>query len=120
MATKTNDTPASAPPRPPTSTRVNKFAAPDELSSDFGVLTQSDYRIQGVVGTADVRTLLDAFGLQKRPEVVFPFQHMERQHGERWSMRIEPVAAHTVESKPVLGHQWIYMRDQPEIVGNQQ
>lgn len=110
----------SAPSRPTTGTRVRKFAAPDELAAEFGTLTQTEDRIQGVVETKNVRALLDAFGLQERSEVVFPFQHMKKQHGEIWAMRIEPASAHTLDGQPMMGHQWVYHQAQPERVGSQQ
>ena len=107
------------PPRlPAVTTKLKRFTAPEELSSDFGVVTQTERNhIQGVVLTENVRALLDAFGLHERTEVQFPFQHLKKQHGEIWRMRIEPARAHTVDGKPVLGHQWVYMQDQPERVG---
>lgn len=102
------------------STKVKRFTAPDELKAEFGVLSQTEDHIQGVVTTENVRDLLDSFGLHERTEIQFPFQHLKRQHGEIWRMRIENAAVHTVEGKPVIGHQWIYMQDQPERVGGQQ
>lgn len=117
MAKQEVTTATSAPPRPTTATKLKRFTAPEQLEADFGVITQTEDHIQGVVGTEHVRALLDAFGLHERAEVQFPFQHMKRQHGEIWRMRIEPASAHTLEGKPVLGHQWVYMQDQPERVG---
>lgn len=117
MASKQEVTRESAPPRPPASTKLKRFTAPEDLSADFGVVTQTEDHIQGVVATEKVRALLDAFGLHERTEVQFPFQHLKRQHGEIWRMRIEPAAAHTLDGKTVLGHQWVYMQDQPERVG---
>lgn len=119
MATKV-ETEKSAPAPPPTSTKLRKFTAPDELGAEFGVLAHTEGHIQGVVPTESVRALLDAFGLQERTEIQFPFQHIKRQHGEVWRMRIEPASAHTVNGKPVAGHQWVYMQDQPERVGTAQ
>jgi hypothetical protein len=108
----------SAPPKAATATKLRRFAAPESLAAEFGVTTQTEDHIQGVVPTEKVRELLDAFGLHERTEVQFPFCHMKRQHGEIWRMRIEPASAHTVEGKTVLGHQWVYMQDQPERVGS--
>lgn len=107
----------SAAARPPVATKLRRFEAPAELAAAFGVQAQTEDHIQGVVPTDEVRALLDAFGLQERTEVQFPFCHMKRQHGEIWRMRIEPAAAHTVNGKTVIGHQWVYMQDQPERVG---
>jgi hypothetical protein len=81
------------------------------------MLTEAEDHISGAVATDQVRNLLDAFGLTERTSIVFPFQHIKKQHGEVWSMRIEPLAAHTIDGKPVLAHQWVYMRQQPESVG---
>jgi hypothetical protein len=97
--------------------RLRPFKAPDTMPAEFGMQTEAEDHISGVVATDQVRNLLDAFGLHERANVVFPFQHMKKQHGEVWSMRIEPLAAHTVEGKPVMAHQWTYMRQQPESVG---
>jgi hypothetical protein len=98
--------------------KLKKFEAPNEIEARFGMLTQAEDHIQGAVATEHVRDLLDAFGLSDRANVAFPFQHMKKQHGEIWSMRIEPIASHTVEGRPVLAHQWVYMRQIPESVGN--
>jgi len=103
-------------PETPAPVKVRKFGAPDELSADFGVNAQSDERIQGIVASKNVRELLDAFGLQDRTELVFPFQHIKRQHGEIWRMRIEPAKHHSVDGKPVHGHQWMYEQQSPERV----
>jgi len=105
-------TPPSAPPP----VKVRKFGPPDELAAKFGVETQSDDRIQGIVPTDHIRELLDSFGLHDRTEIVFPFQHMKRQHGEIWRMRIETAKHHSLEGKPVYGHQWIYEQQWPERV----
>jgi len=98
-------------------TRLRQFKAPETIPAEFGMQTETEDHISGAVTTEHVRALLDAFGLQERTSVVFPFQHMKKQHGEIWSMRIEPLAAHMVDGKPVMAHQWVYMRQQPETVG---
>jgi hypothetical protein len=101
--------------RPPV--KLRKFEAPAELAQKFGVQTQQEYHISGVVKTEDLRDLLDAFGLQERSEVAFPFQHMKKQHGEIWGMRIEPADVHVVNGRPLIGHSWTFMQHYPERVG---
>jgi hypothetical protein len=97
--------------------KLKKFAAPEVLAGEFGVMGQTEDHIYGVIESKNVRALLDGFGLSERREVVFPFQHLKKQHGEIWSMRIEPADVHTVEGEPVFGHQWTYMQQLPERVG---
>lgn len=115
MREETTTTKSAAPPPAP-AVRVRKFGPPDELPAGFGVDTQTDERIQGVVPTDQVRALLDAFGLQERTEIVFPFQHIKRAHGEIWRLRIEAAKHHSVKGEPVYGHQWIYEQQLPERV----
>lgn len=110
----------SVPPKQTQPAKPKRFAAPDEFKADFGVQTQSDNHVQGVVATEHVRDLLDAFGLQERTEVQFPFQYLKHRNGEIWRIRIEDAAAHTVQGKPVIGHQWVYMQDKPERVAGVQ
>lgn len=110
----------SAQPRTPPPARMRRFEAPKEMPADLGVTSQSEDEIHGVVTTENVRTLLDAFGLEARTEIQFPFQHMKRQHGEIWRMRIEPAATHTVDGQTVAGHKWVYVQDMPERVGSVQ
>lgn len=98
-------------PAPP---KFRKFEAPNEDLEPFGVQTQREDYIDGVVESPKVRALLDLFGLQDRSEVVFPFQHMKRAHGELWSMRIEPAQDHIVAGAHIHGHRWIYKRELPE------
>lgn len=107
----------SATPRTPPPARMRRFEAPKEMAAELGVTSQSQDEIHGVVSTENVRTLLDAFGLESRAEIQFPFQHMKKQHGEIWRMRIEPAATHTVDSQTVAGHKWVYVQDIPERVG---
>jgi hypothetical protein len=111
-----------APPSPPVraAVKLRKFEAPPELAEKFGVTTHSEEFVSGVVKTADVRDLLDAFGLQDRSEIVFPFQHMKRQHGEIWSMRVEPPASHMVDGQPVIAHAWTFQQSLPERVAGVQ
>lgn len=111
-------TPPAAPLRAPV--RLRKFEAPREIATKFNVTTQSEEFIAGLVRTEDVRELLDAFGLQDRAEVVFPFQHMKRQHGEIWAMRVEPPSTHTVDGLPVMAHAWTYQQALPERVAGVQ
>lgn len=112
------ETPAERPQRSTSAAqRIPKFEAPNELAPQLGAQSITEFHIQGVVTTDNVRDLLDAFGLQNRTEVTFPFQHIVRKHGEIWRMRIEAPAGHTVDGKPVMGHQWTFMRDYPELVG---
>jgi hypothetical protein len=99
------------------SVKLRKFAAPEVLDGSFGVQGQTEDHIYGVIESKNVRALLDGFGLQDRRDVVFPFQHLKKQHGEIWSMRIEPADVHTVEGEPVFGHQWTFMQQLPERVG---
>jgi hypothetical protein len=96
--------------------RMRNFEPPAELDRRFGVLAQNEDRIDGLVRTEDVRALLDAFGLQDRTEIVFPFQHIKRRHGEVWRMRIEPLSAHSVEGNVAMAHHWVYMQDTNERV----
>lgn len=104
----------STPPPPPAPVKIRKFGPPDEIPASFGVQAHSDERIQGVVPTREVRKLLNAFGLQDRTEVTFPFQHIKKQHGEIWRLRIEPAKHHSVDGEPAEGHQWMYERQVPE------
>lgn len=97
--------------------QLRRFEAPKEIPAQFGLDTEAEDHLSGFVQTENVRPLLDAFGLHDRTSVVFPFQHMVRRHGEIWSMRIEPIAAHTVNGNPVMAHHWVYMRQFPENVG---
>lgn len=97
--------------------KVKVFKAPNELDAEFGVDTQQEGHISGFVQTEHVRNLLDAFGLNDRKEVMFPFQHMKKQHGELWGMRIEPAAGHSVNGGTVMAHRWVYMQHQPETTG---
>lgn len=97
-----------------------RFEAPEELAAKFGVQAQTPEHIQGVVATDDVRELLDGFGLHRRADVVFPFQHIATRHGETWSMRVEAAAPIQIDGKHVIGHQWVYMRQKPELTQNQQ
>ena len=120
MAEKAAVAERSAPPRQAQPTKAKRFTAPDEYKAEFGVQTQTEDHVQGVVAMEHVRDLLDSFGQHERSEIQFPFQHLKKQHGEIWRMRIENEAVHTVDGKPVKGHQWIYMQDQPERVGGQQ
>jgi hypothetical protein len=101
----------------PQTLKLRKFAAPAELQAEFGLQFQSEDHITGIVATEHVRDLLDAFGLQDRTVITFPFQHIKKQHGEVWRMRIEPSATHTVNGKLVNGHQWAFTQDIPERVG---
>lgn len=110
----------SAPARQAQPPRPKKFAAPDEFKAEFGVQSEADNHVQGVVATEHVRDLLDAFGLHERTEVQFPFQYLKHRNGEIWRIRIENAAAHTVKGKPVIGHQWVYMQDKPERVAGVQ
>lgn len=97
--------------------QLRRFEAPKEIPAHFGLETEAEDHLSGFVETDKVRQLLDAFGLHDRTSVVFPFQHMVRRHGEIWSMRIEPIAPHTIDGKPVMAHHWVYMRQWPENVG---
>jgi hypothetical protein len=110
----------SAPAHRQQTVKAKRFTAPEEYKAEFGVQSQTEDHVQGIVSTENVRDLLDSFGLQERSEIVFPFQHLKKQHGEIWRMRIEPAAVHTVEGKQVMGHSWVYMQDQPERVGGAQ
>jgi len=103
-----------------TSVKITKFEAPKELAPEFGVQFAEETHIQGVVGTENVRALLDAFGLAERKDISFPFQHLKKGQGEIWSMRIEPSAGHTLNGSPVVGHQWIYHQAMPERVGTKE
>lgn len=114
---------APAAPAPATAARTTKvrlFKAPDELPAKFNVQAQTDSVLFGVVATEDVRELLDAFGLQHRNDVTFPFQHIKKAHGEQWQMRIENDAVHQVDSKHLKGHQWVYSQQIPETTGTAQ
>jgi len=101
-------------------TKVRKFEAPGELAEKFGVYTQQEHYIGGLVKTEDIRELLDAFGLHERRDVVLPFQHLKKQHGEVWGMRVESLASHNVEGSPVMAHAWVFMQHQPETVSGAQ
>lgn len=116
MAEKTAPPERPSHQAPPTQ-KLRKFAAPAELQAEFGLQFQSEDNITGIVPTEHVRELLDAFGLQDRTIVTFPFQHIKKQHGEVWRMRIEPTATHTVNGKLMNGHQWAFTQDIPERVG---
>ena len=111
-----------SPPVPPVraAVKLRKFEAPKEIAEKFNVQSQSEEYITGFVETKDVRELLDAFGLQDRTEVVFPFQHMKRAHGELWAFRVEPPSTHTVDGAPVMAHSWTYQQALPERVSGVQ
>jgi hypothetical protein len=111
---------SSAPARPPAPQKLRKFEAPKELAPELGVLFQSEQRIQGVCATENLRELFDAFGLQDRVEIQLPMQHMKRQHGEIWRMRVELPSMNTVDGKLVMGHQWLFEQSYPETVSGQQ
>lgn len=113
MAEKVTPRDSAAAARPP-ARKVHKFVAPDELKAEFGVQSQTENHIQGVVATENVRDLLDSFGLQDKSEIVFPFQHMKKANGEVWGIRIEPPAVQTLDRQIVTGHQWVYMKHHPE------
>jgi hypothetical protein len=117
MAVESVPTKHVEPAAPKAPVKLRKFEAPAELSEKFGVQTQQEDHITGLLKTEHVRQLLDAFGLQDRTELSFPFQHLKKQHGEIWSMRIEPAAVHSVDGAPVLAHQWTYMQQYPERTG---
>lgn len=117
MATK--DAVAAPAPAPrPQGQKLKQFKAPDDLPSNFGVQVQLDNHIQGIVTTENIRPLLDGFGLADRQNIVLPFLHQKKQHGEMWSMRIEPSAVHHLPEGAVTGHTWIFRQEQPESVGS--
>lgn len=97
--------------------RIVRFEAPTEIPAKFHLDSDVEHHLTGIVRTEDVRELLDSFGLAERKDVVFPFQHITRHKGEIWAMRIEPLAAHTLEGKPVIMHSWVYTRQFPESNG---
>lgn len=97
--------------------RIVRFEAPKEIPAHFNLDSDAEDHLTGRVTTDGVRELLDAFGLHERTEVVFPFQHIARRHGEIWAMRIEPIAPHMIEGKPALAHAWSYTRQYPENTG---
>lgn len=101
----------------PPAKKLTRFQAPDSLAANFNVQAESEDHIEGVVSTSDVRGLLDSFGLHDRTSIVFPFQHIKKQHGEIWRMLIDQLAAHVVKGETVMGHRWIYERTYPESVG---
>jgi len=104
-----------APPKPPTKPPAPKrFEAPSMDLTEYGATTQHEDFVAGVVPSSKVRELLDLFGLQDRTEVVFPFQHIKRMHGEIWRMRIEPSTDHVILGTHVYGHDFAFMRDYPE------
>lgn len=100
--------------------KLRKFEAPAELPEKFNVSTHSEDYVSGFVKTEDVRELLDDFGLQDRVDIVFPFQHMRKSHGEIWAMRIEPPSSHTVAGAPVIAHAWVFQQTFPERVAGVQ
>ena len=110
--------PASAAPKQPV--KLRKFEAPSELADKFGVQSHQEDFISGIVKTEDVRELLDTFGLQDRTEISFPFAHMKKQHGEIWSMRVEPQASHMAAGLPVMAHAWVFMQSFPERIAGTQ
>lgn len=112
---KTETPEAAEPKRAVKRSPARKFEAPDMDLAPFGVQVHQEYFIQGVVESAKVRELLDAFGLQEKKEFHFPFQHIKSSGNETWSMRIEPSADHMIDGQHLRGHQWIYKRDSPEI-----
>jgi hypothetical protein len=105
---------------PPVSGRISRFEAPKELAESFGAQVVTEDHIQGAIKTENIREMLDAFGLEHRTEIPLPFQHMKRQHGEIWSMRVEPATYQTVDGKLQFVHTWIYTRAQPERVAGVQ
>jgi hypothetical protein len=104
----------AAKPAPPA--KKMPFKAPASYPTELGVTTDTEEHVQGFVASDQIRKLLDAFGLQHRVDVQFPFQHIQRAHGEQWRLRIEPAGAQTVNGTIQQGHQWIYQREIPESV----
>lgn len=119
MARATEET-TSESKRPVKREPPRKFEAPDSDLTSFGVMTQQEDFIDGFVESAKVRDLLDTFGLADRSEVVFPFQHVKRLHGEIWRMRIEPAVDRMVDGKHLHSHHWVFSRDFPERVAGAQ
>lgn len=117
MASGKQSTDTAAHTAPPAARR-RRFGIPDDLPAEFGVQSHAENHIQGFLTSDNVRDLLDGFGLQDRVNVDFPFQHIKRQHGEQWRMRIEPATTQTINGKIVHGHAWAFMRDFPETVAN--
>ena len=120
METKPTKPPEHAPAPQKQPVKLRKFEAPAELAEKFGVQSHQEDFISGVVKTEDVRELLDTFGLQDRTEIAFPFQHMKKQHGEIWSMRVEPPASHTVAGIPAIAHAWTFQLQFPERIAGAQ
>jgi hypothetical protein len=100
--------------------RAGMFEAPKELAGSFGVQVEQEDHLQGAIKTENIRELLDAFGLAQRTEIPLPFQHLKKQHGEIWSMRIEPATYQTVDGKLQFLHTWIFTRSYPERVAGVQ
>lgn len=109
MKTAAQEAPPAATKLPPRRT-VTKFVAPDEIPNHFRPYTTTDSYVDGFVDDADVRALLDIFGLAKRGSVVFPFQHIERRDGDMFTMRVEPSASHDVDGATITAHRWTYAR----------
>ena len=96
-------------------TVVRKFEAPDVIAAEFGVTSQADYHIEGLVASENIPSLLDAFGIAEVKSMAFPLQRIRAKHGEVWRMRIDPTAVHMVEGKPVTLHRWVFNREKPEL-----
>lgn len=114
MATKPTAEERHETPRRELPKRITRFEAPKEISPHWNLDSDAEDHLTGLVTTDRVRELLDAFGLAERKDVVFPFQHIARSKGEIWSMRVEPLTAHTLDGKPVMAHAWTYSRQYPE------
>jgi hypothetical protein len=117
MAEPKGNTPRAVSSAPAQRIAPKKFAAPENIPEHFGVETQAEDHIQGIVATKDIRELLSAFGVPERNGMTFPFQHMKKAHGEIWSIRIEAEGTHTIDGEVAKGHRWVYMRQFPESVG---
>lgn len=105
----------TTPTRGTTRIKTSVMKCPEELPAKFNPLAAEEFHVQGVVATADIRALLDTFGLSERKHFAIPFQEIDKRGMEIWSLRIEDVASHVVDGVPMVGHQWQYRRERPEL-----
>jgi len=90
------------------------FAEPPKPPApDFGLYLDKPKEKAGVCTTADVQRLASQCGVVDEngsPLTVssLPFTGFARDNGQKWHLRIEPLAAHQVGANFVTGHHWVF------------
>ena len=107
----------TTPKTAPAAARPKKFGRPESFEADAGVAAQTDDQVSGYVLTAQLRKLLDSFGIDERKEIQLPYQIISRRGGEQFRLRVETADYHTVAGQLVLAHHWAFTQDIPEKVG---